>query len=159
MRCPVCEHEFDLKAMKPHSLPQHRRLFGIIRAFAKRYWPESHPRQFHGDEIALRKYLTIRAGAQWREVRGHVSLADLYCPPEIAKLVAEETVKASEAYSIPAIHQGELLILVAKSWKVTGKDAMPHSEFNALSQAIEDVLRHETGIEPETALMEFKREA
>jgi hypothetical protein len=157
MRCPVCEHEIDIKEGKPHSLPQHRRFFGVIRALAKRYWPDTHPYQFFGDEIGLRKYLTIRAGPRFREVRGHVALADLHCPPELATLIAQETLKAAEAYSVPWVHNGELVILVAKSIKIHGRDAMPHNDFNALSQAVDEVIRAETGLDPDVILADFKK--
>lgn len=159
MRCPVCEHEIDLKAGKPHSLPQHRRFFGIIRALALRYWPEWHPRQFDGDEVALRKYLIIKAGPRWREVRAHVPLADLHCERESAMLIAEAAIKAGGAYCIPTVYQGELVVLVAKSVRIHGTGAMPHSEFNALSQAVDEVIVADTGLNPDVILKEFKREA
>jgi hypothetical protein len=159
LRCPVCDHEINLKAGKPHSLPQHRRFFGIIRALALRFWPETHPRQFDGDEVALRKYLIIRAGSRWREVKARVSLGDLHCDREVAMLIAEATIRAGGSYCIPVVHNNELVVLKAKSVKIHGEDRMPHSEFNALSQAVEEVIRAETGLDPDVVLAEFRREA
>lgn len=159
MRCPVCEHEINMKAGKPHSLPQHRRFFGIIRALALRFWPETHPRQFDGDEVALRKYLIIRAGPRFRTVGARVGLEDLHCEREAAMAIAEAAIRAGGDYSIPIVHNGELVVLKAKSVKMTGEDRMMHSEFNALSQAVEEVIKAETGLDPDTILAEFKREA
>lgn len=159
MKCPVCDHEINLKAGKPHSLPQHRRFFGVIRALALRFWPEWHERQFDGDEVALRKYLTIRTGPRFRTVGARVNLADLHCEREVAMLIAEAVIRAGGDYSIPLVHNGELITLKAKSVKIHGEDRMPHSEFNALSQAVDEVIRGEVNLEPDVILKAFKQEA
>jgi hypothetical protein len=155
LRCPCCDYDLGRKT-QPRSIPQLRRYFGVIRALAKRYWPEWHPRQFDGDEVALRKYLQLRAGPEWREVGSRLGLTDLNCPREIAVVIARAVIEAGGTYCEPVVHDGELVTLRAKSISIPMMDHVP---FTRLSTAVDDVIRAETGLDPEAVLKAWKMEA
>jgi hypothetical protein len=154
VRCPCCDYDLGSKT-KPRSIPQLRRFFGLIRALAKRYWPEDHPRQFDGDEIALRKYLQLRAGPEWREVGSSVNLVDLNCPNEIAVTIARAAIEAGGTYCEPVVHNGSLVTLRAKSISIPKMD---HDPFTRLANAVDEVIEAETGLKPEAVLEAWRME-
>lgn len=149
MTCPVCGFA-EKKGGKPRSLDQHRRFFGLCRAtFA--HWPEAHERQF-ADEHELRAWLTMKAG--WRDVAAQIPLAGL--ARDKALVLVEASIRAAGSFAMPVLHKGTLVIWKPRSIKFA---TMAHIEFCSLSNAVDDVIRAETGIDPEQLLKEHERAA
>ncbi len=150
MTCPVCGyHEHDKR--KPRSIDQHRRFYGLVRK-AFHHWPENHDFQPH-DKTHLRKYLVCRAGPQWRTVT-EIPVPFAEDQPALTRLAAHMMQQAAEAaggYVFPRVDMngGRVALYAAKSIKFS---EMPHLEFCALSEAVDEVIKAEMGVDPETLL-------
>jgi hypothetical protein len=149
MTCPCCGYA-EPKKGKPRSLDQHRRYFLLIAA-AMEHWPEHHEHQFTSIE-ALRKYLEMKAG--WREIGAQIPLSGI--SKERAMMLAEAAIRGAGSYAMPVLHRDTLVIFKPKSISFA---RMPHLEFNALNNAVEDVIRNIIGVEPEQLLKEKERAA
>jgi hypothetical protein len=148
--CHVCGFYPEHVDGKPRSLPHHRRYFSLISAVFH-HWPESHGRQF-ADREELRAWLQMKAG--WREVAAQIPIVGL--PRERVKLIVEASIRAAGSYAEPVLHKDTLVIFRPKS---IAFDKMRHLDFCALSDAVENVIRSETGLDPEQVLHEQERAA
>lgn len=149
MRCPACGFDAGHNS-KPRSVEQIRRHFGIIRA-AFIHWPETHPRQF-SDAEECRAWLQMKAGA--REVGAQIPLTGM--SKERAMMLAEAAIRGSGSYAMPVIHGDTLVVFKPRSIAFA---KMPHAEFCALTDAVADVIRAETGMDPEILLRETEAAA
>lgn len=146
--CPHCLSplEDDPKGA-PRSLEQLRRYFALMRAVYF-HWPESHEHQFSNVE-ECRKYLQMKAGH--REIGASIPLSGM--KPEKAMFLAEAAIRAAGSYALPVIHGSTLVVFVPKS---IAFHKMGHAEFCALNREIDEVIREETGLDPEQCLAEYK---
>lgn len=147
--CPECGCVLGAGG-KPRSLEQHRRFFGLIRAVFH-HWPETHETQF-GDETECRKWLTMKAGH--REIGAQIPLVGIN--RERAMLLAEAAIRAAGSYAVPVLHGDTLVVFKPKSIAF-GK--LSHAAFCALNNAVDEVIRAQTGLDPEQLLKEHGRAA
>lgn len=150
MTCHVCGYTEHKPGGKPRSIDQHRRFFGLMRALMH-HWPETHPRQF-ADEHELRTWLTMKAGH--REVVAQIPLAGV--PREKVAMIVEAALRSAGSYALPILHGDALVIFRPKSIKFA---KLSHLDFCALSDAVDVVIRQETGLEPDEVLRETERAA
>jgi len=148
--CPVCGFHREHVGGKPRSTPQHRRYFSLIRS-AFHHWPETHDRQF-GDEHELRAWLQMKAG--WREVAAQLPIVGL--PREKVVVIVEAAIRAAGSYALPILHGDTMVIFRPKSIAFA---RMRHLDFCALNDAVEAVIRQETGLDAEVLLRECERAA
>jgi len=152
-KCPSCGHVLDGHA-KARSLPDHRRFFGVIRA-AFHHWNEAHEFQPDNEEH-LRKWLLCKAG--YRDVTT-IPCEFAEDQPALLRLVtlaAEGAVKAAGGYAFLRPHGGGIAVFSAKSiaW-----DKLKQSQFHEIRDAVEAVIKSETGMEPEQLLKETEAAA
>lgn len=150
MDCPHCGCAFDPPNGAPRSVPQLRRYFAMIRA-AFHHWPESHERQFASEE-ECRKWLQMKAGH--REIGATIPLTGM--SKERAMLLAEAAIRAAGSYAVPVIHGDTLAIWRPKSIAFS---KLGHKEACRLFDDVADVIRAETGIDPEEMMRETERAA
>lgn len=144
--CPHCGCELAMPAGgSPRSTVQLRRYFAMIRA-AFHHWPEGHERQFSCSE-ELRAWLQMKAGA--REIGAQIPLSGL--SKERAILLAEAAIRGGGSWAMPVIHGDTLVVFRPKSVSFA---KMAHRDFCDLSDAVEAVIRAETGIEAGDLLRE-----
>lgn len=148
MKCPVCGHDSGSKGSS-RSVEQLRRYFAVMRAIHF-FWPETHPEQFDSHDD-LRKYLQMRAGH--REIGASIDLNGL--SKEQAMLLAEAAIRGTGAYAVPRIHNNTLVVFRPKS---IAFHKLSHSAFCALSNGVMEVIKAETGIDPDEALKEYERQ-
>lgn len=148
--CSVCGYAVERAGGKPRSIEQHRRFFGLMRALLH-HWPETHPRQF-ADEHELRTWLTMKAGH--REVAAQIPLAGV--PREKVAVIVEAALRAAGTYALPILHGDAMVIFKPKSIRFS---KLPHLEFCALSDAVDVVIRQETGLDPDVVLKETEQAA
>lgn len=148
--CPECGCVISDKGGKLRSIEQHRRFFGLIRA-VYHHWPETHETQF-GDETECRKWLTMKAGH--REIGARIPLVGVN--RERAMLLAEAAIRAAGSYAVPILHGDTLVVFKPKSIAF-GK--LSHAAFCALNNAVDEVIRAETGLDPDQVLKEHERAA
>lgn len=148
--CPHCGADLH-DGHKPRSLEQHRRFFKLC-SVAYSHWPESHEQQFDSAEHA-RKWLQMKAG--WREVGAHVYLGP-GIESESAKLLARAAISAAEGYAHPVVKGHDLYIWRPKSIAF-GK--MPHEEFCALNNAVDEVIFEVFGLSGDELLQHHSEAA
>ena len=153
--CPHCGCELA----KIRSAPQHRRYFAVIRALYM-HWPERHLEtgwaiDFRPEsEDQLRKWLQIKAG--------YFTITSIEVPSDdraiikLAMLAAEGVAKAAKDYILIQPNAGGLTCFTSKS---ISYNALGHSEFTKLAQAVEEVIVIETGHDPSRLLRETERAA
>ena len=148
MKCPACGHLLD----KPRSVPQHRRYFAMIKAMFG-HWPEAHEFQPDNPEH-LRAWLQIKAG--YREV--HELDVDLDDVKAIAAAATIATVAMRQAgtYGFLRIHKGRLVLFLPRS---IAFDKLSHKAFCALEIDIADIIKAETGLDPDQVLKETEAAA
>ncbi len=149
MTCPVCGYA-EPKKGKPRSWDQHKRYFSLIRA-AFEHLPEDFEHQF-SNVHEFRKWCEMKVG--WREVGAQIELRRV--SKEQAMLLAEAAIRGAGSFAVPVIHKDTLVIFRPKSVSFA---AMPHLEFCALSNAIDDLIRDIIGVEPKQLLKERERAA
>lgn len=147
--CPHCGGLLT----KARSGPDHRRFFALIRA-AFYHWPQAHDFQPDSEEH-LRRWLTCKAG-----YRENVPIL----LPEDAddttlsmfKLAIEAAISASHGEGFVVPYRSGVAIVRAKSiaWAKIGQ-----KEFAEIRSAVEDVIKAETGFEPERLLKEMESAA
>lgn len=132
---------------KRRSLPQHKRYFALIRA-AYEHWPEKH--KFQPDnEKHLRKWLQCKAR--------HRTVVDVETEQfdervmAIIQAAVTAAMKATGGYAWVGVTNSGAAVLASKSIAI---EELPHHEFCELNNAVEDIIRAETGIEPEALLRE-----
>lgn len=129
---------------KPRSIDQHRRFFGLIAA-AFHHWPESHPFQPDNSEH-LRSWLLVKA--TYCTIRTFHMDGDT---DEAARLVPVITASMLGKYSWCRARGAELHVCVPQS---IAFDKMPHEQFCKLNDDVDEVIRVETGLDPEALLRE-----
>lgn len=148
MKCPACGHLLD----KPRSVPQHRRYFAAIKAMFH-HWPDGH--DFTPDSPEhLRAWLQIKAG--YREV--HELDVDLDDAKAIAAaaMIASVAMRQAGTYGFIRLHKGRLVLFLSKS---IAFDKLSHKAFCELDNAVADVFKAETGLDPEQVLQETEAAA
>lgn len=149
--CPHCGCELTQPAGgKPRSVDQIRRYFAMIRA-AFLHWPEDNPRQFSSAE-ELRAFLQMKAGA--REIGAQIPLTGLH--KERAMMLVEAAIRGAGSHSMPVIHGDTLVVFRPKSISFS---RMAHSDFCRLSDDVAEVIRNETGIDPDELMKQTERAA
>lgn len=129
---------------KPRSIDQHRRFFGLIKA-AFHHWPESVNFQPDNEEH-LRAWLLVKAK--------HRTIKTFHLPTDasdsaalIPIVIATMTGKHSWAWS----KGQDLYVCVPES---IAFDKIGHQQFCALNDDVDEVIRVETGLDPEALLKE-----
>jgi len=151
IHCPQCGCQFDEEFKgKPRSIDQHRRFFALCRAVYA-HWPETHERQF-GDAEECRKFLQMKAG--YREIAAQIPLVGL--PREKALVLVEASIRGAGSYAVPVLHGDTMVIFKPKSIAFS---KLPHIAFCALNNAVDEVIRAETGLDPDQLLNETARAA
>tara|TARA_R110000868_G_scaffold119408_1_gene316268 strand:+ start:105 stop:557 length:453 start_codon:yes stop_codon:yes gene_type:complete len=142
--CPCCGCELAPSAGgKARSTDQLRRYFAMIRA-AFYHWPEAHKRQFSSAE-ELRAFLQMKAGH--RTVGAQIPMAGM--SKKLVMLLAEAAIQGAGSYAMPIMHGDTLVIFRPKSVSFA---KMAHADFCALSDAVEAIIRAETGLDPDQML-------
>jgi hypothetical protein len=133
-RCPACGAPNSKR-----SLPDHRRLFGIIsNAYAN--WPESH--EFQPDSADhLRAWLLCKAG--YRKTTTIPIEHDHPAIIRLASLAAEGAIHAAGTYAFVRPHGHAIAVISAKSMRF---DKLDRKGFVALRDALEDVIEAESGL-------------
>ena len=145
MKCPSCG--FPLTEHSRARSPQdHRRFFKLIHS-TYHHWPEANA--FTPDSAEhLRAFLLCKAG--YRDV------TMIPCPEyadaktiQMISAAAAAALKASKSYAFIRPHAGGLAVFSPKSiaW-----DKLDQSGFNRIRDAVEAVIRDETGMEPDDIL-------
>lgn len=129
---------------KPRSLDQHKRFFAVIAA-TFHHWPESHAFQPDNAEH-LRAWLLVRA--TYCTIRTFHMDGDT---DEAARLVPVITASMLGKYSWCRARGAELHVCVPQS---IAFDKMPHEQFCKLNDDVDEVIRVETGLDPEALLRE-----
>src|SRR3990172_8166105 len=139
---------------KPRSPDDHRRFFGLIAA-AFHHWPEDH--EFQPDTAEhLRAWLLIKAG--YRTVTP-IECEWLDNQTALARLVAlaiEGALRAQKGYSFVRVHGDRIAVFAARSidWETLDQKA-----FAPVREAVEGVIKAETGLDPDQLLSESEKPA
>ena len=142
----LCDH-CPAKAVR--SLPQHRRLFGLIRA-AHMHWPEAHDFQPLSEEH-LRKWLLAKAGHHTVKT---MTLSDMTSGEAIALL--EAAFHAAGAYSFVKGTAGKVHIFTPKS---IAFEKLHHKAACLLFDEIGAVIELELGIKADDLLRQTEAAA
>lgn len=147
--CPEC----GVVLTKHRSLPDHRRFFAVIRA-AFEHWPSGHEYQPE-DTKALRAWLTCKAGYR--------NSTPIFLPEDatdhmrvLFRLGIEASIRAANGVAFVTPYRDSVAVHTPKS---IAFHEMSQSEFGALRTAVEDVIRTETGLDPEILLKEKEKAA
>jgi len=142
--CPHC----GCVIVKGRSGPDHRRFFALISA-AFGSWPESHEYQPDSPE-ALRSWLTCKAG--YRES------TPIMLPDEASdhmkmlfRLGIEAALNASDKTAFVVPYRDGVAVIRPRS---IAFDKIGQREFAEVRTAVEDVIKAETGLDPEALLRE-----
>ena len=134
---------------KRRSLQQHKRYFALMKA-AFDQWPERSRSRFRPDsEDHLRKWLQCKAG--------HRTLVEVDVPAtdprtmEIVKTAVAAAMAATRDHAWVTQYNGKVAVVASKSINF---ETLSHRDFDALSRAVENIIKAETGIEPEALLRE-----
>lgn len=134
---------------KPRSTDQHRRFFGVISALYS-HWPESHAFQPDSAEH-LRAWLLCRAG--YRNVTTF-HLEDDAGP--LTKLVPMIFATVLQRHAWCWGKGNELYVCVPQS---IAFDKMDHKTFCKVCDDVDEVIRLETGLDPDQLLRETEAAA
>lgn len=134
---------------KPRSIDQHRRFFGVMKAVFH-HWPDDHPFRPSNAEH-LRAWLTVRAG--YHTVNTFVSTDDT---TEMARMTPIVIATMTGKFSWCRPHGNELHVCVPQS---IAFDKMEHQAFCKLNDDVDEVIRVETGLDPEKLLKETEAAA
>jgi len=145
-KAPMCEH---CPARTDRSLPQHRRLFGLVRA-AFTHWPESHEFQPENEEH-LRKWLLCKAGHHTVKT---LTLADLTSTEAVVLL--QSAFHAAGAYSFVKATAGRVHIFTPES---IAFDKLDHKAACKLFDEIGAVVEVEMGIRADDLLKQTEEAA
>jgi hypothetical protein len=134
---------------KPRSIDQHRRFFAVLAA-VRQHWPESH--RFQPDNAEhLRAWLLVRAGHHTVKTF-HLSDDATEMASLIPVIIATMTGRHSWARS----HGNELHVCVPES---IAFDKIGHQAFCKLNDDVDEVIRAETGLDPERLIKETEAAA
>jgi hypothetical protein len=142
--------EIGLRGPRVRSPQDHRRFFACVAA-AFFHWPEHHEFQPH-DAEHLRAWLLCRAG--------YKSVTEIPFEEEwpdamrsLALLAAEGALKAAKSHAFIRPHAHGLYVFAPKSinWETLGQ-----KEFGQVREAVEEVIKCETGKEASELLRETR---
>lgn len=141
--CPECGCEIGPKRRR--SLPDHRRLFALIKR-AYENWPEGHDFQPEHPEH-LRAWLMCKAG--WREATPiqFGSSTDQH----LMVLAMTAAIRAARGTAFVVPHGTGVAVIAPRSMDFR---SMGQQEFGLLRDAITDIIRAETGIDAESVSRE-----
>lgn len=147
--CPECggffwwQPKYELRA---RSLVQLKRYMLLVRLVWEN-WPEEHEEQFmRWDDC--RKWLQMKAG--FREIDGRIPLTGIPKGPALA--MARVLLQQGAEYKVPVIHKGHLVIWRAASIAFHN---MGQAKFNALNDAVTDVIVAETNLNPQKLINDY----
>jgi hypothetical protein len=72
---------------------------------------------------------------------------------ERALFIAEAAIRAAGSYAMPHMHGATLVVFVPKS---IAFHKLAHKDFCKLNNEIDEIIRAETGLDPEQCLAEYK---
>lgn len=134
---------------KPRSIDAHRRFFGVIAALYS-HWPDKHPFQPDNTEH-LRAWLLVRAGHHTVKTFHLDGEAD-----EFARLIPIVTATMLGKHSWCRARGNELHVCVPQSIAFANLD---HQAFCKLNSDVDEVIRAETGLDPDQLLKETEAAA
>ena len=137
--------KYGVAMSKPRSIDQHRRFFGLIAA-AFHHWPESY-KKFQPDSAEhLRAWLLVKAKRRTiKTFHMHDDASDTAALIPI--VISMMTGKHSWAWA----KGNDLYVCVPES---IAFDKCTHAEFCKLNDDVDEVIRVETGLDPEALLRE-----
>lgn len=156
MHCPECGFVFDTKISgKPRSLPQHKRLFGLLNvAFSN--WPEGHEFQPANKEH-LRKWLIAKAGHYDTRT---FELPETGNPLLMAAMMefAENLLEVDEdgGHRFGRWHGSTLTVFIPKSMAF---EKLPHREACKLFDEIDAIVHEVIGVPADKLLKESEKVA
>lgn len=127
---------------KLRSLDQHNRFFAVVAALFDQ-WPERHPFQPDNAEH-LRAWLLVKAK--------HRVVAEFYISDVSPEFIMAIPLIAFAMFRkhVWAWQDGnKIKCCAAKSIAIYGKEAIGHLEFCAINNAVDEIIKQETGIDPE----------
>src|SRR3990167_9185933 len=149
--CPHCGCQIDGDPKgDTRSLQQLKRYFAMIRAVHFN-WPETHEHQFSNVE-ERRKFLQMKAG--YYEIGARIPLVGV--SKEKAMFIAEAAIRAAGSYAMPHMHGATLVVFVPKS---IAFHKLAHKDFCKLNNDIDEIIRAETGLDPDECLREHEAAA
>lgn len=129
---------------KPRSYDQHKRFFAVVAATFS-HWPERH--KFQPDSAEhLRAWLLVKAK--------HCTIKTFYLDgeaQEYARVIPIITASMMGKHSWCRAEGNALHVCVPES---IAFDKLPHLAFCALNDAVDEIIRAETGFDPEQLLKE-----
>lgn len=141
-------HEAKRKA---RSGEQHRRFFGLMSALHS-HWPESHPFQPDSSEH-LRAWLLVRAK---HCVINTFEMESNNEAKHLAKIIPIITALMLKKHSWCRAKGNELHVCVPMS---IAHDECGHNLFTSICADVDEIIKAETGLDPETLLRETERAA
>lgn len=141
----------DMRDRRPvlRSLAQHKRFFAVLAA-AHHHWPASH--KFQPDSAEhLRAWLLVKAG--------HHTVKTFYLDEDastLSRLIPIITATMLGKHSWCKARGNELHVCVPQS---IAFDKMEHQAFCKLNDDVDEVIRVETGMDPEKLLKETEAAA
>lgn len=129
---------------KPRSVDQNRRFFAVMKAVYDQ-WPESHRFQPDNSEH-LRAWLLVRAG--------HHTVKTFYLDgdtDQFAQVLPVIMASMTGKHAWCRSRGNELHVCVPQS---IAFDKLEHSAFCKLNDDVDEVIRIETGLDPEALLKE-----
>ena len=139
-------HEAKRKA---RSYDQHKRFFAIIAA-AHSHWPECHAFQPDSAEH-LRAWLLVKAK--------HCTIRTFELSDDagdMARVIPIVTASMLGKHSWAKASGNTLHVCVPQS---IDYKTVSHQEFQSINDAVDEIIRAETGLDPETLLRETERAA
>lgn len=144
--CPHCGCDIAGKG-KPRSVEQHRRFFGMIAA-AFHHWPDGHEFQPSSSEH-LRSWLLCKTG--YRDVVTVPVESDHPAVVKLATLAVEGALRAARTHAFVRPHGSSLAVFTAKSISF---HALSHGDFQAVNDAVQEIIEAETGVKVDDLLRE-----
>lgn len=138
-----------MSTRKPRSIEQHRRFFAVI-AETFRHWPEAHPFQPDSTEH-LRAWLLVKA--KHCVIQTYHMTEDT---SEVAKLLPVIMATMARKHCWCRAAGTELHVCVPQS---IAFEAVSHGEFQAINDAVDEIVRLETGLDPDRLLQEKDKAA
>lgn len=127
---------------KQRSLQQHKRFFAVVAA-AHHHWPESHKFQPENAEH-LRSWLLVRAK--------HMTVKSFFLSDdagEYARIIPVVMASMLGKHAWCKAIGNELQVCVPMSISF---DKVGHQEFQAINDAVDEIIRAETGLDPDALL-------
>lgn len=132
---------------KPRSIDQHKRFFAVMAAIFH-HWPSQHPFQPENAEH-LRAWLLVKAK--------HCTIKTFYMnddAEEYARLIPIITATMMGKHSWCKANGNELHVCVPMSIAIHGENKVSHAEFCKINDDVDEIIRVETGHDPEQLLRE-----